>query len=264
MAASQAATEIMYVRGLLREMGADMSAPTVLHVDNSGAVELSKDLKSCQRSRHIERRHLKLRELVAGGHIVVKYCPTADNCADVLTKPLPPADFRRHAATLFNMTGRPTDLTNATAVSKLRQRTFDVEAAYLKGVFETNETLYARPPPGYRSYVKGNVPVVWKLNVPIYGEADAGRIWNRTLLKQLQKQGFEQSEYDPCYFWKHLADGTRMDMVMYVDDGYVVDACSKLADAELEHLNAAFKIEIKKAHFFLGNNVHVHARDAAP
>ena len=51
---------------------------------------------------------------------------------------------------------------------------------------------------------------------------------------------------------------------MYVDDGYVVDARSKEADAELEHLNAAFKIDIKKAHFFLGNNVHVHARDAAP
>ena len=61
-----------------------------------------------------------------------------------------------------------------------------------------------------------------------------------------------------------LADGTRMDMVMYVDDGYVVDAHSKLADAELARLNEAFKIDIKKAHFFLGNNVHVHAEGAAP
>ena len=99
---------------------------------------------------------------------------------------------------------------------------------------------------------------------PIYGEADAGRIWNRTLVKQLNKQGFKQSEYDPCYFRKLLADGTRMDMVMYVDDGYVVDAHSKLADAELARLNEAFKIDIKKAHFFLGNNVHVHAEGAAP
>ena len=56
MAASQAAAEILYVRGLLREMGVTLDGPTVLYVDNSGAVELSKDLKSCQRSRHIERR----------------------------------------------------------------------------------------------------------------------------------------------------------------------------------------------------------------
>ena len=50
-------------------------------------------------------------------------------------------------------------------------------------------------------------------------------------------QRFQQSEYDPCYFWKHLSDGTRMDMVMYVDDGYVVDAHSTAADAELAQLS---------------------------
>ena len=96
MAASQAAAEIMYVRGLLREMGIPMEKPTVLYVDNSGAVALSKDLKSCKRSRHIERRHLKVRELVAQGHITVVYCPTADNRADVLTKPLPREAHWRH------------------------------------------------------------------------------------------------------------------------------------------------------------------------
>ena len=49
-----------------------------------------------------------------------------------------------------------------------------------------------------------------------------------------------------------------MDLVMYVDDGYVVDNNSSAADAELEILNKAFKITIKPAHFFLGNNVIVH------
>ena len=145
-----------------------------------------------------------------------------------------------------------------------RQRTFDVEAAYLKGKFEDDEVLYARPPPGYRTYVQG-VPVVWRLKVPVYGEADAGRIWNRTLVKQLTKvQKFQQSEYDPCYFWKQLKDGTRMDFVMYVDDGYVTDAFSADAQAELDQLNEAFKIEIKNAHFFLGNNIDVVAQVSAP
>ena len=118
----------------------------------------------------------------------------------------------------------------------------ETEAAYVKGTFADNETLYARPPPGYRTFVRGDVPVVWKLCVPLYGEADAGRIWNRTLVRQLvEVQHFNQSEYDPCYFWKHLADGTRMDLVMYVDDGYVVDAYSACADAELKQLHDAFK-----------------------
>ena len=101
--------------------------------------------------------------------------------------------------------------------------------------------------------------------MPVYGEADAGRIWNRTLVKHLTKvQKFKQSNYDPCYFWKVLKDGTRMDFVMYVDDGYVTDAFSADAQRELDELNAAFKIEIKDAHFFLGNNINVMTQDGAP
>ena len=43
----------------------------------------------------------------------------------------------------------------------------------------------------------------------VYGEADAGRIWNRTLVRQLVvQQSFTQSEFDPCYFFKQLADGS--------------------------------------------------------
>ena len=45
---------------------------------------------------------------------------------------------------------------------------------------------------------------------------------------------------------------------MYVDDGYVVDEHSAAADAELTRLNDEFKIDIKAAHFFLGNNIVVH------
>ena len=43
-------------------------ARTKCSLREAQCIELSKDLKSCQRSRHIERRHLKLRELVAAGH----------------------------------------------------------------------------------------------------------------------------------------------------------------------------------------------------
>ena len=68
----------------------------------------------------------------------------------------------------------------------------------------------------------------------------------------------EQSEYDPCYFWKKLADGSRMDVVIYVDDGFVVDSYSSCADAELEALHHAFTVDVKPARFFLGTNIIVH------
>ena len=185
-----------------------------------------------------------------------------------MTKPLPAATFERHSSAMFNMPislDAPAPVVQHRRAPAIRQRTFDVEAAYLKGKFDNSEILYARPPPGYRSYDR-DVMYVWRLLVPLYGEADAGRIWNRTLVRQLVRvQNFTQSEYDPCFFWKHLSDGTRMNIVMYVDDGYVTDSNSSIADAELEQLNAAFTITLKDAHFFLGNNIVVDgARGGAP
>ena len=64
------------------------------------------------------------------------------------------------------------------------------------------------------------------------------------------------SEPGRPYMLHHLAG--------YVDDGYVSDAFSADAQAELERLNAAFKIEIKDAHFFLGNNIDVMAQVGTP
>ena len=48
-----------------------------------------------------------------------------------------------------------------------------------------------------------------------------------------------------------------MNVVMYVDDGYVTDSSSSVADAELKKLDKAFTITLKPAHFFLGNNIDV-------
>ena len=97
MAASLAATEIIFMRSLLAEMGHDMSQPTVLWVDNMGAVEITKRRESLARSRHIERRYLKLQEWVAEGNIKVKYIKTNENRADMFTKPLDRATFEYHA-----------------------------------------------------------------------------------------------------------------------------------------------------------------------
>ena len=106
MVASQAATEIMYLSGILHEFGHDLE-PTSLYVDNQGAIELSRDMKSCQRSRHIERRYLKVRELVALGEINVLYVPTALNHADVLTKPLDKLTFDTHVGALCGVASLP-------------------------------------------------------------------------------------------------------------------------------------------------------------
>ena len=94
--------EICYLRTLLVEMGLEQEEPTVLYVDNQGAVELARDRKSCHRSRHVDRRFFKVRELEAMGVVRVKHIPTANNRADLLTKALP-ISFRRHRAALMRV-----------------------------------------------------------------------------------------------------------------------------------------------------------------
>ena len=83
-------------------MGLAQDGATPLFVDNSGAVELSRDRKSCNRSRHIDRRFFKVRELEAAGEVTVTFVPTADNRADVLTKHLPYEAYTLHTTALLN------------------------------------------------------------------------------------------------------------------------------------------------------------------
>ena len=140
---------------------------------------------------------------------------------------------------------------------KKRTFTFDVEGAYLQGEYAEETQVYARPPPGYRSHDRRKVPIVWRLSAPLYGEADAGRLWNRTFHKQMIVQKFTQSDADPCYYYKVYSDGSRVDICMYVDDGWVETDSSTFVDADMEILAEKFNMEFddnpKK---FLGMNTN--------
>eukprot|EP00965_Chrysotila_dentata_P005830 191930-Pleurochrysis_carterae.AAC.1 len=71
-------------------------------------------------------------------------------------------------------------------ITKRRVRQFDVEAAYLNGLFDGDDPIvHVRPPPNERQFDDRGVPIVWRLIKPLYGEADAGRIWHRTAKRQL-------------------------------------------------------------------------------
>ena len=81
-------------------MGYKQSKPTDLYVDNKGAIDISRDYISNERTKHIERRHLKVRELVADGEVVVRHVPSKENHADMLTKPLDFEEFNLHFTAL--------------------------------------------------------------------------------------------------------------------------------------------------------------------
>jgi transposase InsO family protein len=103
MAASLAALEAVFLLALVELcMGAEHGTID-LHVDNSGAVDISKDYVANNRTRHIERRHLKIRELVQRAIIDTKWIATDDNVADIFTKYVGRDKFKKFRNGLLNM-----------------------------------------------------------------------------------------------------------------------------------------------------------------
>ena len=106
------------------------------------------------------------------------------------------------------------------------------------------------------------MPIVWHLSAPLYGEADAGRLWNRTFHKQMVAQKFTQSDADPCYYFKVYSDGSRVDICMYVDDGWVETDSTTFVDADMEKLAERFNMEFDpNPTRFLGMNTFLCDND---
>ena len=101
-AAAAATAETVWARGLIAEMGAPQAGPTVLWVDNSGAVAIASDAASVGRSRHIARRANFCLEAAAVGAVRVKWISTEANVADMLTKSLERKRFVRLRSYLMN------------------------------------------------------------------------------------------------------------------------------------------------------------------
>ena len=94
MAASEAAKEAIYLDRLVDEIGfKGTNQPVQLSLDNRAAIDSSYNPENHQRTKHIERRHYFIRELVEENKIVVPFVPSDANLADFFTKPLRPCKF---------------------------------------------------------------------------------------------------------------------------------------------------------------------------
>ena len=112
MAASEAAKEAIFLDRLQSELGfKDNADPISLSLDNKAAIDSSYNPENHARTKHIDRRHYFIRELVEEGKLVVPYVPTDANLADFFTKPMKPARF-------FELRNRIMNTRNPHAVSR--------------------------------------------------------------------------------------------------------------------------------------------------
>ena len=101
VALSEAAREILFLRGLLKDLGYPQST-TVVHEDNQPAIHLALNPETSSRTKHLNVALHHVRELVQNSTIALQYCATEDMLADSFTKcSLPRARFELHRAILF-------------------------------------------------------------------------------------------------------------------------------------------------------------------
>jgi histone deacetylase 1/2 len=79
--------EAVWIQSVLRELGVFQPRPPVLWCDNIGATYLSANPVFHARTKHIEIDFHFVREKVALGALDVRFISTADQLADVFTKP---------------------------------------------------------------------------------------------------------------------------------------------------------------------------------
>ena len=105
MAVTDASKEGIWLRRLYNEIklwnptlhSQDQVQPQIIMVDNNGAIELAKNPKHHDRTKHIDIRHHFVREAIESKLIELQRVDTSLNTADILTKALSVDLYQRHA-----------------------------------------------------------------------------------------------------------------------------------------------------------------------
>ena len=78
---------------------------------------------------------------------------------------------------------------------------------------------------------------VLKLKRNLYGQRQAGRVWNQHLHKGLMELGYRQSQIDECVYFR---DG--LIFLVYTDDGIFAHWSKEIIDNAVEELQTKFKV----------------------
>jgi hypothetical protein len=100
VAATHAAKESIWLRRLIGPLFGRIDSPTTLFCDNQAALHLATDDNYHARTKHIDIRYHFIRQTVSDQKINIKYCPTEEMTADILTKALPKFKVAFHSQTL--------------------------------------------------------------------------------------------------------------------------------------------------------------------
>ena len=85
--------EAIWIRRLLKCPGENTDTITI-YGDNQGVIKMTQNPVMHSQTTHIDIRYYFIWETVADGIVTLKYCPTKEMTADLLTKPLDKGRFK--------------------------------------------------------------------------------------------------------------------------------------------------------------------------
>ncbi|CAI7812747.1 unnamed protein product [Closterium sp. NIES-53] len=100
----QCIQEGVWLKRLFGEFGHELAGGVPVFVDNQSAIALAQNACLHGRTKHMQVRWHFIREMVASGEVILWWCPTNRQAADILTKPLP---FERHGVCMSLMGMQP-------------------------------------------------------------------------------------------------------------------------------------------------------------
>ena len=86
VAMSMATQEAVWLRRLFADISYNVKDAVDIYADNQGAIDLSRNPKHHHRTKHIDIHFHFTREKVISKEIFVRYVPSSDNIADIMTK----------------------------------------------------------------------------------------------------------------------------------------------------------------------------------
>ena len=99
IALCDAVEETIYVKNLLLDFDIDVT-PTI-YCDSRPAIDTVRNRKTVKGNKHIARRYHFVKDYLLNETVKIEYIPTAENIADMYTKPLEGPAFEKHAKTMI-------------------------------------------------------------------------------------------------------------------------------------------------------------------
>ena len=96
MALSEVVKELKFIVQFIQTMNIEVELPITAYVDNVGAILLSSNRTTSDRTKHIDIRTSFVKEYQEDGKIIIKFVKSEDNEADIFTKNTTNGIFHNH------------------------------------------------------------------------------------------------------------------------------------------------------------------------